>query len=59
MTVTLKEHAENVLGLIKELPTTREPLEKEFRGAVWTLCNHVIDNVNSSDGGQFIPPSFL
>jgi hypothetical protein len=57
MTISLKEHAKEVLSLMDELPQSKS--DKEFHTAVWSLCQQVIQAADNSDGGQFIPPPLM
>jgi hypothetical protein len=57
MKATWTERADKVLDLLEDLPAiTQQSAEKEFRNAVWSLCQQLKESEASSDGGQFLAP---
>jgi hypothetical protein len=58
MEQTWTQRADKVLRLYGDLPVvTQDGAEKEFRRAVWELCQQLKDA--DDKGGQFIPPSIM
>jgi hypothetical protein len=56
MSLTLTQQADAVLKHLQGLkPVLEEGPEKEFRRAVWSLCQAAKELQTSSDGGQIVP----
>jgi hypothetical protein len=56
MKATVLEQATNIINLFAELPPRQnEPMEQEFRKAVWNLCQELRERESGSEGGQFFP----
>jgi hypothetical protein len=51
----LAKSVENVQFLLEKLPMVSEGDEKEFRRAVWSLCQQVRQSQTNLEGGQFVP----
>jgi hypothetical protein len=56
MKPTVSDLTEKVLEFFDHLPPNQDSVEKDFRSAVWSLCQRIKQAEADSDGGQFIPP---